>query len=257
MKIIKTLTIITILIVTHLQLSAQEHKVEMSSGKVKVHEVDELNVKGHDKSFILIKSSDYKGGKSERAKGLRPINSLGLTDNTGIGLSVQKEGSELIVRSVSRNNDSRYTIFVPKGVTFYYEHSTHHGDDLNIENVQSEIHVSLNHNSVYLKDVTGPMTINTVHGDVEAKFSTVSQNNPISIASAHGHIDVALPEATKANMRLSSNWGEIFTDLNIDVEKSGDMRKISSSVVKGKINGGGVDISLSSTHSDVYLRKRK
>ena len=100
------------------------------------------------------------------------------------------------------------------------------------------------------------MTINTVHGGIEANFGS-NMKNPISIISVHGHVDVSLPVATKANLKLGTSYGEIFVDpeFKIDIEKSGNMVKYSDNV-SGKINGGGLDITLSSTHNSVYLRKK-
>ena len=258
MKKLSVITIITLLFLIYsASIFGQEYKVDLSSGKVKIYEVSEVNIEGHDENFVLISTRNQRGKDSERARGLRVINSLGLEDNSGIGLSVLKTGDEVEIRAISRHSDTRYTVFVPKSVAVFYQHSSHHADDLKIKNVQSELDVTVKFNSIYLEDVSGPMTINTVHGDVDGIFSEVSQENPISIVSAHGHIDLALPSDTKAKLRLRTSHGEIFTDMNIDYEKASDLRRISSSEVNGSLNGGGVDIYLSSDHNNIYLRTKK
>ncbi|MDN5201776.1 hypothetical protein QQ008_10395 [Fulvivirgaceae bacterium BMA10] len=240
-----------------INIFAQEHKIAMSSGKLIINEVNKVEIEGYSGSEVIFSTTSHSRKRSERAAGLKAINSLGLEDNTGIGLSVNKKGGNMEVSSISRNSSTRYNIKVPKSVTIVYEHSSHHGSKLSIKNVESEIEISTNFNSVYLENVTGPMTINTVHGKIEAIFSTVSQKSPITMASAHGLIDVAIAEATKADLKLSSSWGEIFTDMNIDLEVAGDMKNIATSNVKGKLNGGGVKIDLRSTHNNIYLRKKK
>jgi hypothetical protein len=75
--------------------------------------------------------------------------------------------------------------------------------------------------------------------------------------SVHGHVDISLPPAIKANLKLKTVYGEIFVapDFKIDIERTGDMVKYGNDV-NGKINGGGLDITLSSTHNNVYLRKK-
>jgi hypothetical protein len=40
------------------------------------------------------------------------------------------------------------------------------------------------------------------------------------------------------------------------MEKSGDYVKYNNDQVKGKINGGGADLSLKSSYGKVYLRKK-
>ena len=81
--------------------------------------------------------------------------------------------------------------------------------------------------------------------------------SPVNIESVHGHVDVALPVTTKANLKLSTNFGEILVDpdFKIEIEKTGAMVKYSDKVT-GKINGGGIEIDLSAAHNNVYLRKK-
>jgi hypothetical protein len=58
---------------------------------------------------------------------------------------------------------------------------------------------------------------------------------------------------------MGTTYGEIFVDpdFKIEIEKSGsDLIKYSTENVKGKLNGGGVTVSLTSTHNSVYLRKK-
>ena len=258
MKRFSILAIITLpFLIYSTTILGQEYKVDLSSGKVKIREVNKVSIVGHDENSLVVSTRHHKNGEQERARGLKAINSLGLEDNSGLGLSVVKSGDEVEIRPILRNSDNRYTIYVPKNVAIFYEHSSHNGEDLRVKNVQSELDVTVKFNSVYLEDVSGPMTINTVHGKVEAAFSQVSQQNAISIVSAHGLIDVALPSDTKAKLRLKSRHGEIFSDMDIDYEVTSDLRKIGAGDITGSINGGGVDIHLSSNHSNIYLRTKK
>jgi hypothetical protein len=68
---------------------------------------------------------------------------------------------------------------------------------------------------------------------------------------------VALPLETKANLELSTNWGEILVDpaFKIEIDKTGGLVNYSDKL-RGKLNGGGVEIALSSHHNNVYLRKK-
>ncbi len=102
------------------------------------------------------------------------------------------------------------------------------------------------------------MTIKTVHGDIETALGA-NIKSPVSIVSVHGHVDVALPVSVKANVKLSTVYGEIFVDpdFKIELEKTQDNLIRYTDKLTAKINGGGVDVTLSSTHNNVYLRKTK
>lgn len=236
---------------------AQEYKVARSSGKLLIKEVNHVTIEGYGGNEIVFSSLDGPRKKDERAEGLRSISSMGLEDNTGFGIAVQEKGDVVEVYQMKKMDGTRVKIMVPKGVTISVMHSSPYGGGLKLRNVESEIEVSTIHNSVNLDNVTGPMTVKTVHGAIEAVFSA-NLKSPISLVSAHGLVDITIPAAIKADVNLSTSYGEIFVDPNIKIEldQKTDWVKYGSNKVNGKINGGGLDLSLSSAHGNIYIRKK-
>lgn len=237
-------------------LYAQEYKLAKSTGRLELKELNHVTVEGYNGNEIIFRAENGDREKDERAKGLRALSNLGLEDNTGLGLSVVDKGTSYEVQQLKKMEGPEVTIKVPKGVTVSFSHSSPYGSDVEFKNVEGEIEISTLHNSVVLTNVTGPMTVKTVHGNIDAVFNPAIKS-PVSIVSMHGHVDVAMPLTTKADLKLSTVYGEIFVDpdFKIDMEKSGNMVKYSDRIA-GKINGGGLDISLSSTHNNIYLRKK-
>ncbi|MGC3946223.1 MAG: DUF4097 family beta strand repeat-containing protein [Chryseolinea sp.] len=238
---------------------AQEYKVAKSSGRLEIKEVNHVTIEGYTGNEIIFSTKGGKADRDERASGLRSVNREGLEDNTGIGLSVQDKGDKIEVQQMKRTDGPEVTIKVPKGVVVSYQHSSPYGGEVEFKNVEGEIEVSTVHNRVTLDNVSGPMTIKTVHGDIDASLSA-NIKAPVSIVSVHGHVDVALPLAIKATMRLGTVYGEIFVDpafkLEIEGANAGTLKKYSSDNFTGKINGGGLEINLNSTHNNIYLRKK-
>jgi hypothetical protein len=254
----KTKILITVfgLLVTGI-LNAQEYKVAKSTGRLEIREVNNVSIEGYSGNEIIFSSTDHDRDDDDgRAKGLKAISSMGLEDNSGIGLSVVDKGNVVEVQQLKKMDGPDITIKVPKGVVVSYSHSSPYGDDIEIKNFDGEIEISTVHNSVELTNVTGPMSIKTVHGDINASLGAALKS-PVSIVSVHGHVDVAFPVATKADLKLSTTWGEIFVDpdFKIEIDKTGNFVKYSDKLA-GKLNGGGIDIELSSTHNNVYLRKK-
>ncbi len=248
--------IVALALIMSIALHAQEFKVAKSTGRLEIKEVNHVTIEGYSGNEIVFTSKNGDREKDERAKGLRSVSSLGLEDNTGMGLSVVDKGSVIEVQQLKKMDGPDILIKVPKGITVSYSHSSPYGNEVEFKNVEGEIEVSTVHNGVNLSNVTGPMTVKTVHGDIEGSLNA-NMKNPVSIVSVHGHVDIAIPVATKANLKLGTVYGEIFVDpdFKIEIEKSGNMVKYSDNVT-GKINGGGLDITLSSTHNNVYLRKK-
>lgn len=249
--------LLTMLSASITNAQSNEYKLDMNSGRLIANGIDEIRFVGHSGSGVIIQRKGVDHKTSERAKGLKLINGMGLEDNTGIGLSAEKKGGGTVLTQISRNGDGEYLVQVPKGVTIVYEHSSPHGDDVSFKDITGEIEVTTNHNGVKLDNVTGPMLINTVHGDIEGSLGTVNQSNPISIVSSHGDIDLGIPSATKADFRISTGWGEIYSDLKLVIDGSqGSMKQYGSNKVVGKLNGGGVSFEVKSSHGSIYLRQK-
>jgi hypothetical protein len=233
----------------------QEYKVAKSSGRLEIH-LGRVTVEGHNGSEVIFSSSDGKHEKDERAEGLRGINSLGLEDNTGLGINVTDKGNVIEVKQLKKTSSPHIKILVPKGMIVSFEHASQYGGEAEFRNLPNEIEVSAQYNSVVLDNVTGPLTVKTIYGSVDASFGTTI-NDPISIVSVYGHVDVSLPPATKADLKLSTSYGEIFVapEFKIDVQKQDGM-EVFSDRVSGKINGGGLNIDLSANYGKIYLRKK-
>ncbi len=235
---------------------AQEYKVAKSTGKLVIN-IPSVTVEGYSGNEIIFTSSKEKGDDDDRAKGLRPINGAGLIDNTGLGISVTDKGGTIEVNQVSQHN-AQVKIKVPKGVSISYSFTKAiNAGTVSFKNIESEIEISVQHNKVELENVTGPLTVKAVYSGVDVKFGD-NIKGPISLASIYGHVDVALPSTIKANLSMKTSYGEILAspDFKIDLEKSNsDMISYSNNNVKGKLNGGGIELSLISNYGKVYLRK--
>ncbi len=237
--------------------TAQDFKIAKSSGKLILH-IGRVTVEGHSGNEIIFSSrEDRNKDEDDRAKGLRAINSMGLDDNTGLGINVTEKEGAVEVYQLKKMNSPDVKILVPKGVIISFEHQSQYGGNATFKNMENEIEVSANYNSVELENVTGPLTVKSVYGSVDAIFSQ-NVKGPISIVSIYGHVDVALPASTKANLKLSTSYGEIFVspEFKIEVDKDGSDMVRYSDRVNGKINGGGMNIDFRSDYGKIYLRKK-
>jgi hypothetical protein len=234
---------------------AQEYKVAKSSGRLEIH-IGKVVVEGHNGNEIIFTSNRHKAEKDKRAEGLRAVNSLGLDDNTGLGINVTEKGNVIEVYQLKKTSSPDIKILVPKGVIVSFEHSSQYGGDVKFRNMENEIEVSAQYNSVELENVTGPLTVKTIYGSIDATFGSTIKD-PISIVSVYGHVDVTLPTATQADLKMSTSYGEIFVapEFKLEVDKSGGMIHISDRV-SGKINGGGSKVDLTANYGKIYLRKK-
>ena len=249
-------SMVPILLLTMIAWSGNAQvKIGLSSGKLIIKEVNEVTIQGYDGSEVIIeKEGDEDHEEDERAKGLREINASGLTDNTGIGLITIKKDNTVEVGQIARSSDNHYIFKVPASVTVSYEHSTHHGETIMVEDLKSEIEISANHNDVRIMNSTGPIIVSTVHGDIDADFLGLNITNDIKLYSAHGHVEANVPSGIKADFKLKTSHGKMYT--NLDFERNTDGGGHGRSELFGKTNGGGVNFSITAVHSNIYLRKK-
>jgi hypothetical protein len=251
----KGIVIAILAIATTAWTQAQEYKLAKNSGRLEIH-TGKVTVEGHDGNEIIFSSNNYKEGKDKRAEGLRTVNSLGLDDNTGLGINVTDKGNVVEVYQLKRTSSPDIKILVPKGIIVSFSHDSQYGGDARFKNLTNEIEISAQYNSIELENVTGPLTVKTIYGHVDAVFDNTIKD-PISIVSIYGHVDVTIPQATKANLKLSTSYGELLVapEFDIKVDATGGMRQYSDKL-NGTINGGGINMEFRCDYGKVYLRKK-
>lgn len=248
----KSISFSIILLLLVFTAQAQEYKISKSSGRLEL-KIGRVTVEGHNGNEIIFSGRDRDKKDDERSKGLKEISGLGIEDNTGLGINVEENGGTIIVRQLRKMNSPDIRILVPKGVTVSYSFESQYGGDIIFRNLESEIEFSSNYNSLEMINVTGPATVKTIYGHVEASFDQ-HVKGPLSIVSVYGYADVALPSTIKANLRLSTSYGELYAspDFKIEIDRSQE----DENRVIGKINGGGTTVDISSNYGKVYLRKK-
>jgi lia operon protein LiaG len=259
MKTINYLIMAVVLFATNV-LQAQEYKIPVENSKDgKLSLIDfmgDLLIEGYNgKEIIITTTSDNFNANNERAKGLKPIYPNG-TDNTGIGLSVEKNGNQITVKCLLPiTKREEYKIKVPNNFSLKIESGCERSNDVDIQNMNNEIEIT-NCQSINLKNVTGPLVLSTISGDVNIVYSSVNTESPVSINSISGEIDVTLPVKTAANLQLETISGTIYSDFDFPTDNN-KMKQIAGSTVRFPLNGGGVNMKIVSVSGNVYLRKGK
>lgn len=241
---------------------AQEYKVNKSAGKMTLN-LKAVSIEGYNGNEIIFKSAlKEKPEDDPRAAGLQVISGEGLTDNTGLGVNVTEKGGDINVSQVT--TDATVKILVPKGLMISINsHTLDEADTLSFKNMSNEIEVSADYNTVELNNVTGPLSVRSLYGAVDAKFGN-NIKGPVSVASAYGAVDITLPTDAKVTVSLSTSYGDILASaaLKMDLEKTTVDAKADKMVqygknINGKINGGGAEFKLKSEYGKIYLRPRK
>jgi len=233
------------------------YKVNKSKGKLLIN-LGKVTVEGYKGNEIIFSLEGKAPAEDKRAEGLQAVNALGLIDNTGLGINVSEKDGVLEVNPLKKMSSPSIKISVPENVIVSFKHQSQYGGKVVFRNMQNEIEIASTYNNVQLENITGPATVKSIYGNVEAVFSQ-NVKGPLSIISVYGHTDVSLPKSVKANLKATTSYGEIYIspDFKIEQEKKteDDLVRLDNDLV-GKVNGGGTDIELRSDYSKIYLRAK-
>jgi hypothetical protein len=216
-----------------------------------------ITVKTHAGKDVIVESTTGARRREERnSEGLRRI------DIPFSGFNVEEEDNVITIHSHASMGGS-LLITVPADTSVQLR-STH--GPVSVEGVRGEIEVNSTNGKIDLVNVSGTVVAETTNGAIRASMDRVDPTKPISFSSNNGSIEVTVPADLKANLKMRSHNGSIWTDFDMTVTGS---RPVTSSggdnarfqvkfdrTMYGTINGGGVEASFSTLNGRIVIRKK-
>ena len=237
-------------------LHAQDYKIAVQNtkeGKLTLNDFpNDLPVEGYSGNEIII-TSDLPAKAPDRAKGLQPVYAGG-TDNTGMALSMEKNGSHVTLQCLLPiTKSANYKIKVPDNFSVEVDNECGHSGDVVVQNIKGEVAVE-NCQGIQVKNVTGPLVLSTISGNINIAFTSITTDRPISLASVSGEIDVTVPVKLGLDVELETISGGIYSDFDFSTDDK-KMKRIGGNTIKSQLNGGGASMKITNVSGDIYFRK--
>lgn len=238
-------------------MSAQEYKITTQNtkdGRLILKDFNgSLPIEGYSGNDIIITSTSGNLTAPEKAKGLKPIFPAG-TDNTGIGLDVQKIDNLITITClIPFTRDGEYKMKVPENLVLELSSGCERSNDISIKNMKNEIDIKSCHD-IKLKDVTGPLVLSTISGDIDITYSSINSAKSSSVNSISGEIDITLPVKTATDLELRTVSGAIYSDFDFS-ESQKNLKKVGGNETNYSLNGGGFKFNIGTVSGNIYLRK--
>jgi hypothetical protein len=246
--------------------STEQLTVPLSSpGKqysLKVHLVTgSINVVGYDGKDVIINVTP-RGGDEESPKtsenGMKRISSPG-----GYEVTAKEADNTVTVNTGNPNKALDLELKIPQDVRLKI--GTVNDGEVKVDNVKGELEVNNVNDKITLTNISGSVVANTVNGDVDVTFKMIDPKAPMAFSTLNGDVNVTLPADTKANLKLKSDNGDVFSDFDIDIDKTpskidkttepGMYRIKKDDWVFGKINGGGPEMMMKNMQGNIYVKK--
>jgi hypothetical protein len=199
-----------------------------------------------------------------------------------VGVNVEEENNVVTISSPAMFGPVNIAVQVPAATSLVLR--TVNGGEVTVEGVTGSIEVSNVNGSIRLTDVGGPVTAHATNGKVVATLRQLAAGKPMSFTSFNGNVDVTLPASVKANLKMRSDRGDVYTDFDVqtvpaparpngpdarrddnrgrdrdaaDPKGKAKYRLDVDRAIYGTVNGGGPDFELRTFNGDVILRKAR
>jgi hypothetical protein len=180
-----------------------------------------------------------------------------------VGFEVEEHNNQVVVTSGARaeNRGIDFTIQVPART--HLKLSAMNDGPIIVENVEGDIEVNNQNESITLTNVAGSVVANAHNGKVKVVMTRLTADKAMGFTSFNSDVDVTLPASTKANLKMRSDMGEIFTDFDVQIRPAASTAAPSgrgfrlevNQSIQGSVNGGGPEIELRTFNGHIYLRK--
>ncbi len=212
---------------------------------------------------------DTAAGSSSRSsrRGPEPPPGMHRIDTDRDGLDVTEERNVVTVQTGHAGMGSNVNIVVPPNASLNLH--TVNGGEINVTGISGEIETDIVNGSINLKNVAGSVVAHSVNGSITVNLDRITGDKPMSFTTLNGKIDVTLPAATKARLRLKSERGNIFTDFDVKLEPDGTKPTVEDGrgsdgkyriridrSVYGSINGGGPEYRFETMNGSITIRKK-
>lgn len=183
----------------------------------------DLIVRGTDESASVSLQSS-RPTPVERKDGLRVISS-----NSG-GMSVRQNANVVhIAQDFSDGKPGHFEIRVPRSASVIVNSS--HGGKVGAENLSGDVEIKSVSGEIALRDFSGGALVETANGRISAFYTSLPADKAISFTSMNGEIELRVPSAAKANVRLRTHNGNVLTDFE-DAELSTQVETMAPTAVQ-------------------------
>lgn len=209
----------------------------------------------------------FQEDKKAREEKEKKIAGMKRLSGSSSGLEVEEEDNVVTIGTQSWKAATDLDIQVP--VTSSLEIKSSMDGAIVVEGVSGEIDINNINGPVTLRSVSGTTLVHTVNGNIDVVLTRVTAEKPLSFSTMNGDIDVTLPADVKANLKMKSEQGEIYSDFDINMTRQparteptektdqGKYRITFDKSLYGIVNGGGQEFSFNTFSGDIYIRKKK
>jgi hypothetical protein len=225
-----------------------------------------ITVRGGNTKEVIVESRSKSDDESHeplppKAEGMHRLD-LGRS----AGLDIVEQNNVVTIKTNSWARHSDLLITVPQHSSLQLK--TMNDGGIYVEQVSGEIDADALNGSITMKHVSGSVLAHALNGPILVTLDQIDASKPMSFSTLNGEIDVTFPDNVRANVRMKTDNGEIYSDFDVKLESG--PRSVGSEqhenglyhfrldrTLRGTINGGGPEYQFTSFNGQIFIRKKK
>src|SRR5690348_15349497 len=175
-----------------------------------------ITVKGYNGKEVIVESLSRDGDSGRRRREAPP--GMHRIYGGGAGLQVEESDNTVTIGTERINGTSDINVQVPFDTSLKL--STVNGGNIVVDTVNGDVDVNNTNGAVTLNHISGSTIAHALNGKVLVTLDKVNPNKAMSFSSLNGNVDVTLPADIKANVRMKTDNGEIYSDFDVKLESA-------------------------------------
>jgi len=231
--------------------------------KLEAHLVDgSITVNGYEGKDVVVEvlQTEKRHNEEHSSEGMHKI-----SNGNNADIQAEEHNNEVTINGTA-GRATNLLIKVPMNEGSFKFGTVNNGN-INGSNLNGDLEVSNVNGGIKLTNISGSVVANTVNGNVIVTFKSIDPKAAMAYSTLNGNVDVTFPASLKADVKLKSDRGDVFTDFDVatDMRKPEVTRSDKKGMynlkiedwVYGKINGGGPQLLMKTTYGNLYIRKAK
>ncbi len=217
-----------------------------------------VEISGYDGDDVVVRYDSRTHPGRERQdppEGMRRIS------GSSPGFHATEDDNVVDIRSELLMGHTRFNILVPRN--FSINAKLMQAQTLTVSNISGDLEIGLVSGEISLMDISGAAVVNSVNGNIVTVFESISEDKPMSFNTLTGDIDLSFPTGSRFTARLRSEFGDMFTDFDMEVREETSARRNAaqglriavSETVIADVNGGGPEYRISTLRGNIYIRQ--
>jgi DUF4097 and DUF4098 domain-containing protein YvlB len=224
-----------------------------------------ITVRGYEGRDAIVETTSRSGNSRRDSRPSSVPAGMHRIENNSGGLDITEENNIITIHG-GMTHSSDVVLQVPAQTSLKLE--TINGGAIVVENISGEVDAQNMNGAVTITNVSGSVVANSMNGKVNVSLNKVTPNKPMSFSTMNGPIDVTLPADMKANLKMKTDNGDIWTDFDVKLDashaptvednskKGGRYHVKVDKAMYGSINGGGPEIQFVTSNGSIVIHKK-